>query len=64
MEAREYYNKRLKEDSTIGTIKLMEEYAKIQGKKYLENAGKLLYKEVADSYNSRCVIHDYRNSLK
>ena len=24
--AREYYNERLKEDSTIGTIQLMEEY--------------------------------------
>ena len=28
MEAREFYDKRLKEDSTIGSIQLMEEYAK------------------------------------
>lgn len=28
MEAREFYDKRLKEDSTIGSVQLMEEYAK------------------------------------
>ena len=28
MEAREFYNQRLEEDSTLGTIQLMEEYAK------------------------------------
>lgn len=28
MEAREFYNKRLEEDSTLGTIQLMEEYSK------------------------------------
>ena len=28
MEAREFYNQRLEEDSTLGTVQLMEEYAK------------------------------------
>jgi len=28
MEAKEFYDKRLKEDSTIGSVQLMEEYAK------------------------------------
>lgn len=28
MEARDFYNKRLDEDSTIGSVQLMEEYAK------------------------------------
>lgn len=28
MEAREFYDKRLKEDNTIGSVQLMEEYAK------------------------------------
>ena len=28
MEARDFYNKRLEEDSTIGSVQLMEEYAK------------------------------------
>jgi len=28
MEAREFYNKRLNEDSTIGSVQLMDEYAK------------------------------------
>jgi hypothetical protein len=28
MEAKEFYNKRLKEDSTISTVQLMEEYTK------------------------------------
>jgi len=28
MEAREFYDKRIKEDSTIGSVQLMEEYAK------------------------------------
>lgn len=28
MEAREFYDKRLSEDSSIGTVQLMEEYAK------------------------------------
>ena len=28
MEARDFYDKRIKEDSTIGSVQLMEEYAK------------------------------------
>ncbi len=28
MEAREFYNKRIKEEPTIGSVQLMEEYAK------------------------------------
>jgi len=28
MEARDFYDKRLKEDNTIGSVQLMEEYAK------------------------------------
>jgi len=28
MEARDFYNKRIKEDTTIGSVQLMEEYAK------------------------------------
>lgn len=28
MEARDFYNKRIKEEPTIGSVKLMEEYAK------------------------------------
>ena len=28
MEAREFYDKRLKEDNTIGSVQLMEEFAK------------------------------------
>lgn len=28
MEAREFYNKRIKEESAIGSVQLMEEYAK------------------------------------
>jgi hypothetical protein len=28
MEAKEFYDKRLKEDGTIGSVQLMEEYAK------------------------------------
>ena len=28
MEAREFYDKRIKEDNTIGSVQLMEEYAK------------------------------------
>ena len=28
MEARDFYNKRIKEDSTISSVQLMEEYAK------------------------------------
>jgi hypothetical protein len=28
MEARDFYNKRIKEESTIGSVQLMEEYAK------------------------------------
>lgn len=28
MEARDFYNQRMKEDPTLGTVQLMEEYAK------------------------------------
>lgn len=28
MEAREFYDKRIKEDNTIGSVQLMEEFAK------------------------------------
>jgi len=28
MDARDYYNKRIKEEPTIGSVQLMEEYAK------------------------------------
>ena len=28
MEARDFYNKRIKEEPTIGSVQLMEEYAK------------------------------------
>ena len=37
MEARDFYNKRIKEDSTISSVQLMEEYAKIYGEIYYRN---------------------------
>jgi len=37
MEARDFYNKRIKEDSTLGSVQLMEEYAKHINWRYTED---------------------------
>ena len=36
MNAREFYNKRIKEESTIGSVELMDEFAKYQQSKLVE----------------------------
>ena len=41
MESRDFYNKRISEDSTIGSIKLMQEYSDQQSKTLLEEIERL-----------------------
>jgi len=36
MEAREFYDKRINEEPTIGSVQLMEEFAQIQALEFIE----------------------------
>jgi hypothetical protein len=49
MEAREFYNKRIKEDSSIGSVQLMEEYAKHLIEINLYNGSSVYFKETSIS---------------
>jgi len=67
MDARNFYNKRLEEDNTIGSVQLMEEYAKhvIEINLCIGNPIEFSKNTIADLKNTNQVVNllvDWVNS--
>lgn len=68
MSAREYYDKRLSEDSTIGTVQLLEEYrnlpAKFTPERTAREEAERLYNQFDDNYEPICTLNYTINALQ